>query len=319
MSYTLKHLDITFKLGSSEVEENPSFDGGANNLSISGLRASIRCEAPQSDLGEAKIEVYGLSESNMNLLMAIREGVNPFLRKANEITVEAYEDGGEKTVVFKGNIYTALVDFNAAPDVSLTISAYENLMLRETPINPVSFQGAVPVAKIMAFLAGKVSAKLQNYGVDDSYVLRDQYLDGNAIDMIAEVAKAANIQYSLEGDIADTSPEPRILAIFPIGTTREHPKPIELNETNIIGYPIITPQGVTVRTPYSPEYRNGAEINISNSSVKYANGDYKIMKVNHALDSETPNGLWETQLSLCYFDKKSESVETNAEYAGERP
>lgn len=78
----------------------------------------------------------------------------------------------------------------------------------------------------------------------------------------------------------------------------------------MIGYPSLIPNGCVVRTLFSPYYRWLAPVTVKSRQVLFQKGMGKeigaseaeclILKMSHRLQSETPNGLWQTELQLIY-------------------
>jgi hypothetical protein len=278
-----RKLDVAFTLGTGAFGEA----GTENTVTLTGLRVSASIVRPGNPgITAAQIRVYGMSLSDMNKLSTLGK---PLIEdRLNYIALSAGVTGGGMSIVFQGVIRQAWADMNSAPQVPFIVQA-DNALARTLPIPATSYDGAVDVATVLAFLAAKLGMSLENNAVV-SVILAKPYLHGSAHDQIKQVADAAGINYEYEGTK---------LAIWPKGGTRGGLVPLISPETGMIGYPSFTQQGIVLRTLYNPAVTFGATVQVKSDLVT-ACGTWISFNLTHDLESETPGGQWHTTME-CYL------------------
>src|ERR1700712_1938058 len=108
MSFTSKHIDVSFQLASGQ------FQGGGNKAYLTGHRVSVAIEQPGSpDMAKAAIGIFGLPLSVMNQLTVLPSDLTTVGK--NNVSVFAHEDGMSPSLVFQGTIMSAYVDARAQP------------------------------------------------------------------------------------------------------------------------------------------------------------------------------------------------------------
>jgi hypothetical protein len=154
------------------------------------------------------------------------------------------------------------------------------------------------VAVIMASLAKQMNYNFQNYGV--KVTLANPYFPGTAMAQMAAVADAANIYAFIEND--------ETLVIVPKDGARGDEVPVISVDTGMIGYPnAIAPGWISLRTLYNPAIRFMGQINVK-SSITAVNGLWRVRRMMHSLESEMPNGQWETDIDASLFDRPGISL-----------
>jgi hypothetical protein len=88
-----------------------------------------------------------------------------------------------------------------------------------------------------------------------------------------------------------------VLAIWPKGGARGGTIPLIAAPPagGMIGYPSYTQIGILVKTVFNPQVAYGGKIQVQ-SIVTGASGTWGIIRMDHALDSLVPKGLWESSL-----------------------
>lgn len=278
----------------SDVSNQPN----ANSITISGSRTSARIQyAGQPKGSTATVQVYGLSPSLMNQLSTL--GLVFSLIAHNSITIRAGDAVNGLSVVFIGTIWSATADFNRAPDVPFTFECIAGLDYQVIPAKPFSSTGPVDVGNVMSVLAQQMGYGFENNGVNVK--LPPSYFPGTNADQWKKVRDDAQI----EADVFPGVNTKQVLAIWPRGGSRNTLSvPLVSPSTGMIGYPSYSQVGLTVKTIYNPEIALGGKIQIQ-SSLPKATGTWVVLRVDHALDSLVPNGLWESTLA-CF----------NPDYAG---
>jgi len=191
------------------------------------------------------------------------------------------------SIVYQGQIYTAHGDFSGAPEVVFNIIALAAAVEAVKPVGARSYPGSVDAAVMMKNIADSIPLGFEN-SRNLSVMLSNQYLPGTALQQIKDVAKAANINYSIEYGK---------LVISPKDSYRELGAPIEISAaTGMVGYPSFASQGISVTTLFNPDLVMERKIEIK-STLTPANGVWVTYSVAHSLESETPDGQWFTQVS----------------------
>jgi hypothetical protein len=68
----------------------------------------------------------------------------------------------------------------------------------------------------------------------------------------------------------------------------------------MIGYPTYTAYGIMLRSLYDPTIGFGQKIQVQSSVL--TTGEWAVYGLSHHLESQTPNGKWETEI-LAYNPK----------------
>lgn len=279
MTYVRRKIDVTITLGTGDFGE-----GTGNTVKLSGLRVSATItKYGASAMDEATCQIYGLPKSIIN--QVVRLGAQLDERRNNTITIEAGDDVAGMSTVFSGNILTSFGDFAGAPETNVTLSAQAGAFDLAKPATPLSFPGGADVAVILAQIAATMTPPrtVQNNGV--TVHLSNAYLPGTALDQVRAVAKAANINYALDGDSQ--------LVIWPANGSRSAAIPLISSATGMVGYPRYADSGVGLTAIYSPSPLQGALFALKSSSSPYPyDGNWRVLSLIYSLESETPNGKW---------------------------
>ena len=275
-SFVKKSLRVTITLANG----NFASAQGKNTLVLEGYRvlASVQ-HAGGMAATQASINIYGLLMADMNQLSVLAWQVLS-IQQRNMVTIEASLDDGGYTTVFFGNINTAYGDYTASPEAFLSIQAMAGFFSQIAPAAPVSYQGTVDVAVIMARLANDMGLAFENTGV--SVQISNPYLSGSAVQQARSIATAANINMNIDNGT---------LAIWPMGGARVGTMPVLNKDTGLIGYPTFDIKGITLRCLFNQSIRFGALVKVE-SPVTRANGVWKVYSINHDLSSELQGGPW---------------------------
>jgi len=278
-SFTKKDLKFTITLGRS------TFEGQVGNqLTIQGMRASVNIDsAGGMQMSHMSGRIYGLSMSDMNSMTWV-QWLDPIGQGQNLISIYAIENTME-TFVFNGTMFMTRGNFQGTPDVFLDIEAQTGLIPQLTPGVPLSFKGSVDVASIMERLASQMGYTFENNGVMTRCT--DVYLCDTILNMAKQLVTMANIDMYFDG---------KILAICPKGQPRNVKMAPEISpRTGLIGYPMFDTRGVTFSTLFNPALRHGCLVNLV-SDIKRANGTWQIATISHQLESEMPDGKWQSNI-----------------------
>lgn len=295
-SYTRKRIEVAFTLGQGET-----FDGsttassaGSNVVALSGLRCSAAITKAGGVLqGALDLRVYGMTAGMMNRLSQV--GAVPLVvQRGNTVTVSAGAEGTGMAVVYQGTISAAFPDYENSPEVPFRVLGITALDAALMPMPPSSYRGAADAAVVMADLARRMGYDFENAGVS-GVKLRDPYFPGSAYQQAETCAQAAGVNMAVEEGGASGK---RKLVIWPRGGAREGTVPVISPESGMVGYPVRTPLGVEVTTLWNPAVRFAAKVEVRSPTVPQANGVWQVGGLDHALESETPDGLWYSKLSL---------------------
>ena len=271
-SFSRKCLKATFDLAN-----------GTSYTTSTDLRMSARIATAGGDQsGKMTLAIFGMTMDHMN-----RCTVLPFSATAigaNTISLYAGENGTADSLAFRGTIQFAAFDGSAQPDTCLRLEANAGLVEATKPVQPTTSQGSTDVATLMGAVAQKMGRTLENSGVN--LKIANPYLSGAAKSQASKLARAAGIQWVMDG----TS-----LAIWPANQPRNGEVTISPT-TGMVGYPSFSAAGVNVTTLFQGAIKYGIKVNIE-SSLQQACGAWYIIYMEHALDSQTPNGRWFTTLT----------------------
>ncbi len=264
-----------------------TFKEGGNTVELpAGLRmsAQIQNAGGLSD-GTLDLTIYGMTKSEMNQLSTL--GVQINLVPKNAITLTAGEFGGNMTTAFQGYIIAAYADFNAQPEVAFHISAHTLAAFATAPAEASSFKGPADVATIMAGYATKMGLRFENSGVQTK--LPNSYYSGSLREQAQRVVKQAGISWN--------AGEGGTLAIWPkngVRTGGKIPVIAPPPKGSMQGYPTYTAYGIMVKNLYDPTFGLGQQVSVESSVL--TTGQWAIYGLSHALESETPNGKWDSTI-----------------------
>ena len=139
----------------------------------------------------------------------------------------------------------------------------------------------------MQQIANQMGMKFQNNSVNARSFL-DSYFYGSPRDMYNRVRKHADIYATIDRGT---------LAIWPKFQNREgDPLVISPNDGSLIGYPAYTANGMMFTALYNSGFAIGKQVTVKDSQLPPVNATWNVYNVNHALESQTVNGKWESVL-----------------------
>lgn len=291
MAFEHRALGATISLASG------SFTEGGNTAKLpDGLRmsANIANAGGLSD-GTLDLTIYGMTRSMMNQLSTLGMQIN--LVPKNPITLTA-GTAGKMATAFNGYIIAAYADYNASPEVAFHIIAHTLGAFAAAPADATSFQGTTDVATIMSGFASQMGMRFENNGVTTK--LSNPYFSGSLRDQAQACVKAAGISWN--------SGELGTLAIWPKNTSRNNgqiPLIAPPPKGSMIGYPTYTAYGIMLRNLYDPTIGLGQKVSVESSVL--TTGEWTVYGLSHQLESETPNGKWESTI-MAYNPKNPTPV-----------
>ena len=257
-SYVERAIDVTLTLGTGTFGAS-----GKNTVKLSNLRvvATIN-KAGFPSLDTADLRIYGVPPDIMNEVSSL--GVPfPMLRVHNTVLIEAGDATNGMAMVYSGNIWTAVQEMNDAPDTYLQITGQAGAAASLVPATPTSVPGTADVATVMAGIATKAGWAFENSGVAGpvNVKLSNPYLDGTYLEQAHALARAANIEMTLDsaGGANGT------LAIWQKNTTRGGSVPLISAASGLVGYPQFFGFGLKFRCILNPNIRIGGQIQMQSS------------------------------------------------------
>ena len=275
-----RRIEVSITLAEGQFGER---EGETVVLKDFRVRAHIQSVGGQAQ-GQCQCVIYGLPLSTINKLTTIGP-IHAQIRGRNALKISAGIDGDTLHDVFLGFIHTAYGDFNAAPDVGLVVMAYSSAPALAKPVGPTSYQGAVEVSQIMKDLAKEAGMAFVDAGV--KVTLSNPYFSGTTLDKIKACAKAADIYFSTDKNT---------LSIWSVGSFSKDNTLKLTPSTGLVGYPQFSSTGIAVKSMFAPQAALGGKLEIKESEVEAANGEWNIFNVIHSLESRQPNGEWFTNL-----------------------
>lgn len=285
-SFHQKKLKVSLLLGSKNEK---GFDEKGNNTVVAeGLRVSAQITSGGGNvMPSANITIYGLSKNVMDRITKIRWNTDD--AKFNFIRLEALHDKVYVNV-FEGMISFAYPNFGAAPEVMLTVQAITAFQHQIFPTTPTSVKGEVSVAGLINEICQKIGMGFENNGVTAQ--ISNPYLPETGLEQIKKICQAADIDLAIEA---------QKIAISPKGKGRNITIPVISPETGLIGYPVPDLSGVKFKCLFDPMIRFHGIVEIRNSIIDIANGQWFIYGLTYYLDSEIPNGRWQCDVSATYI------------------
>lgn len=270
MSYVRRYIDVTF-IGPSTVKfsERGKF----------ALRTSARVlMAGGYNLGRLNLQIRGLSLEHIVQLSTYGTRIKPNYNY--HVVVEAGDDINGMSKVFEGGIQQAWADMKSMPDCPFHViaSAGGSAVTMRAP--PSSYEGSTDVVPILEQLAKQAGLSFENNGVRAR--LDNPYFSGSPWRQMREIIDAANIDGVIENGK---------LVIWPQAGARTSDSLFISPRTGLRDYPAFTEYGVQVRTEFRKAIAYGGNMTIE-SDIKNACGQWRIIRIDYDLQSNTPNGSW---------------------------
>ena len=280
-----RRIEVSITLAEGQFGEK---EGETVVLKDFRVRAHIHSVGGQAQ-GQCQCVIYGLPLSTINKLTTIGP-IHAQIRGRNALKISAGIDGDTLHDVFLGFIHTAYGDFNSAPDVGLVVMAFSSAPALAKPVEPTSYQGPVEVKTIMADLAKEAGMAFVDAGV--KVTLSNPYFAGTTLDKIKACARAADIYFSTDKNT---------LSIWSVGSFSKDNTIRLTPSTGLVGYPQFSSNSIVVKSVFAPQAALGGKLEIKESEVEAANGEWTIYNVIHSLESRQPNGEWFTNLEGAFY------------------
>lgn len=279
MSYSEKYLKIIIGLGTGQMG-----DGKPTEYhTLTNYRTTTQISAYGGEtMGQANVRIYGVSLDLMNKLTTTGF-VMTQVRGQNSIQIFAGEDPQSLTDVYSGTIWTAMADYNSAPDVALEIVALSSTVAAMSSAHPTSLPGQVSSDNLFSKFANDLGLKLNN--IDVVHAFNNPTFNGTIYDQILAAAREAGCDVTFGYSFLNIK---KYFSKFGDTPTIVSPK------TGMVGYPILGSDYMHVKSLFLPTVGLGTQIKIEDSQLAAANGLWIVNSVVHELDSMMPNGKWFT-------------------------
>lgn len=281
MSFSQKKIEIHIVLA------NGTFSNGSNTKIIRNLpcRVQVQCAGlPMKD--QASVLIYGLKKEDLDALTWLVW--NPLSVNRNQIGIYAGDENDiNPPLVFAGEIQSSVPEYNTAPDISLNITAITGYYSGMLAMSPYSFKGSIPIASILEELAGKIGYSFVNNG--NLQEVKNPYLKGTPIQQIIELQRNTGANIQIKGEQIILNSNSGNNSLF---------KTVISPQNGMVEYPTPTPQGFRVQTLFLPTVNVADIIQIENSVVSKANGNWSVIGITHNLGCMMDNAPWFTELDV---------------------
>jgi hypothetical protein len=293
MSFTKRGLSFVITLG----ENQGTFEGGANQLGLQNPRSRVTAQSciggDTAFAGNALIQIWGMKPEDMARLSIL--GFDQAKIGNNNIDVHAADAEGNHTVnVFSGGIFSARINYNAMPDVSLELECWATINEQTQAVPATSAQGSTDVAALLQGICAACNPPLTfvNHGV--SAVLANHATGGSPAQQIEDICTSAGICYTLQGGT---------LTVWPKDQSTDGVVVTTGPGMGMVGFPEYNMVGIDVTMEFNPEVQIGRQLTINSTAqagpaIPGLPGTYWINVVSHDLSCELPGGPWFTHASL---------------------
>lgn len=274
-SFTQKKLIAYLTLGVGELNSS----GNTKVIDSLRMRAHVK-KGGQPSKNELNLRIHGMLEDDMNALTSLN--FKPMRVRKNLVRILGGDSSG-MSVVFEGEITNAFAKYSDH-DPTFHVDAVAGYYPSIATSQAKSYRGGTSVALLMKNLADEMGYGFENNGVTS--VLDSPYLSGNAMQQVAMIGDAADLEWGVDDGV---------LFITPRNKTREGLSPLISPDTGLIGYPTFDKNGLKFKCLYNPGLRLGGLCEVK-SSIRAANGVWRIHGIEHELSNEDPSGTWASRV-----------------------
>jgi hypothetical protein len=269
---------------------------------VSGLRASVHIsKAGGLSNNFTDITIYGMSLSDMNQYNTFGLQLAAGNIKRNTVTIDAGDNVNGLSTCYIGDVIYSYIDLNSMPNVGFKVQAQTAYYDALAAAEPTTYNSdSVKISDVMNTLADKLAAgnvTVENT-LDQDVVLRFPYKAGSLLTQIREFALEAGIQANVDDNV---------LVLSTPTTNRQGAAVMVSKTTGMIGSPTYNQNGILVRCLYNPQIKFMGLVQVQStlqkpspgnpvSDLLPANGTWLVYAVDHTLESQVPNGKWESTL-----------------------
>lgn len=271
-SFTEKLIDVQITMA------NGQFEGGGNQVTLTGHRVSARILNLGSGNGQADFAIYGMPLKTMNQLSNV--GRHYLKRYRNSISARAGDTENGMTVVWTGQIIDAFVDAQDMPNVCFRIVSSPGAFEAIKPVPPTTHSGSADAAQMMSALAGQMGFQFENAGVDVK--IANPYYPGTAWTQALQIARDGGFTVVYDKGT---------MVIVPPGKARQGDPFLISRDTGMVGYPAFNQAQVLVTALFNPVVKPQGYVQIE-SDLTAANGRWIVSRLEYELESFVPGGKW---------------------------
>ena len=264
------------------------FEDGNDSIKIDGLPTSVvinKGGIPSQN--EASIIVEGLGMEKMRSLVVV--GFAPLQLNRNRVKIYA-GDTETPPLVFVGDQTEGVISIDDNGNARLSIKAFTSVFAAQNPTPPVAVNGTAQAAELCSQFAKEAGFSFENQGVTSS--LSNCVISGDPVNKMINVSRQIGANLIIDD---------QTVTLLPKDKPRKGPTDIISPETGLIGYPNVTARGVSCRCLFMPQLRFGQSVKVE-SVIPMASGTHRIIKINHTIEANKPDGgAWFTTFDS-YFN-----------------
>lgn len=280
-TFTEKKLQIRITLSKGKFKNQEG-----NTYIINDLAMSVKVEKlGPPDFGKASAEIYGLPLDVMQQLTTLN--MTPMFTFRNYITIFAGDDKNGLNQIYSGAITGASCDFNSAPDIKMKIESRQGFFGSVTSQDENFIKGSMPASDFISQQAKKIGFTFKNEGVTSS--VKNALFTGSPIEQIRQCASQVGAEVVIDDE-----------QVILLKSERKGNVPILSKDSGLLGYPVMSQNGIELKAIYNKDFRFAGLINIE-SEIPRTSGTWRIIKLSHSLDANLPtSGKWESSITAFY-------------------
>lgn len=293
-----REVDVTFRLLSQAFGPD-----GADTLTLSGLRVHAEITQARFPTAEsATVRIEGMTPDVMNRLSMAAP--DPARQSASELSLTTGAGAGGNSLIFKGGVTLAYVDYTSAPNVAFVAQAFSTALPNAMPAAPTGYRGSVSAGQVLAAIAGKAGLTLRNHGA--AATLHDPYFHGSPGQQLSQCLETVPLCTGLgRGQLSVWPARPSSL-LTPGPTSAGTQQALSVSaETGLIGYPAWSAGGLALRMLFNPLVTFNSLIALHSRYQPAGWGQqggpvpvglWTATQVRHTLQTQTPHGAWFTDI-----------------------
>lgn len=280
-TFTEKKLQVRITLSKGKFKNQEG-----NTYIINDLAMSVKVEKlGPPDFGKASAEIYGLPLDVMQQLTTLN--MRPLFTFKNYITIFAGDDKNGLTQIYSGAITSASCDFNSAPDIKIKIESRQGFFGSVTSQDENFIKGSMSASDFISSQARKGGFSFKNEGVTSS--IKNALFTGSPIEQIRQCASQVGAEVIIDDE-----------QIILLKGERKGNTPILSKDSGLLGYPVMSQNGIELKAIYNKDFRFAGLINIE-SEIPRTSGTWRIVKLSHSLDANlATSGKWESSITAFY-------------------
>lgn len=288
MAFSQRIINLQFQLADGSFGASKG-----DTVLLEGLRCSVNIVKEGIGFARGDLQIWGMSLDLMNRLTVLNK-VRQEQQRFNTVLISAGDEESGVATCFGGIIREAWADGRGAPDVLFHVSADSALYTTLKPVPPISFNGTVDGALVLAGIAQQMGYSLENSGVTAQ--LNNPYYPGTLKSQLQAVCEHVPCEYYID-DVK------KVVAVWPKGKARDpEGSPVLISkDTGMISYPSFSQAGIQLSTLYNPNIEFGRAVTVE-SQFTSANGFWRVSSLAHRLESNVPGGQWFTDIECSFLD-----------------